>query len=264
MKKTLVVLLTLTICFGSFGSFADSVQFDTTSADQGVISVSYSGVSRQDSGQYKVMVQKGDDKVFYNLIDEEISVPLTYGNGNYNLALLEKVSGTEYKFVDKESLQVKMASSTAPYLTSSQTVKWTDANLMKATVSALVNDSMTDAEIVDAVYNYVVDTYSYDYDKIGGLTSLYTPNIDEFIVDGSGICYDYSALFAGMLRSQNIPTKLVKGYRSGIDAYHAWNEVYIDGQWIVVDTTSDAILKAAGMFTMMQQDSRLFTVVHTY
>lgn len=264
MKKTLVVLLTLVVCFGSFGSFADAVQFDTTSADQGVISVSYSLASNQNSGQYKVMVQSGNDKVFYNLIEDEISVPLTYGNGHYTVALLEKVAGTEYKFVDEESLQVKMAFPTAPYLTSSQTVNWTDANLMKATVNALVNDEMSDAEIVDAVYNYVVDNYSYDYDKINGLTSLYTPNIDGFMRDGSGICYDYSALFAGMLRSQNIPTKLVKGYRSGIDAYHAWNEVYIDGEWIVVDTTSDAILKTAGMFTMMQQDPRLFTVVHTY
>jgi transglutaminase-like putative cysteine protease len=260
MKKTLVVLLTLVICFGSFASFADSVYFDTASADQGVISVSY----RSNSGQYKVMVQKGSDKVFYNLVEDEISVPLTYGNGNYKIALLEKVSGKEYKFVDEKSLQVKMASSTAPYLTSSQTVNWTDANLMKATVNALVNDEMSDEEIVEAVYNYVVNTYSYDYEKINGLTSLYTPNIDAFMQDGSGICYDYSALFAGMLRSQGIPTKLVKGYRSGIDAYHAWNEVYIDGQWIVVDTTSDSILKASGMFTMMQQDSRLFTVVHTY
>lgn len=260
MKKTLVVLLTLAICFGSFASFADSVMFDTSSADQGVISISNPNAS----GQYKVMVQKGSEKVFYNMVEDEISVPLTYGNGTYNVALLEKVSGKEYKFVEEKTMQVKMASSNAPYLTSSQTVDWKDANMMKATVNTLVNDGMTDAEKVDAVYSFIVDNYSYDYDKINGLTSLYTPSIDEFLVDGSGICYDYSALFAGMLRSQGIPTKLVKGYRSGIDAYHAWNEVYIDGEWIVVDTTTDAILKSSGMFTMMQQDARLFTVVHTY
>lgn len=260
MKKTLVVFLAMVICFGTMGSFADTTYFDTTSADRGIISVSYQG----QSGQHKVMVQKGEDKVFYNLIDDSITIPLTYGSGTYKVALLEKVAGKEYKFVDEESVHVKMASPTAPYLTSSQTVNWKDAELMKATVRTLVNDDMSDSEIVDAVYNYIVDTYSYDYDKINGLTSLYTPNVDAFIQDGSGICYDYSALFAGMLRSQGIPTKLVKGYRSGIDAYHAWNEVYLDGQWIVVDTTTDAILKSDGMFTMIEQDPRQFNTIHTY
>ncbi len=60
MKKTLVVLLTFVICFGSIGSFADTAYFDTTSVDRGIISVSYQG----QSGQHKVMVQKGSEKVF--------------------------------------------------------------------------------------------------------------------------------------------------------------------------------------------------------
>lgn len=260
MKRTLAVLLVFVFCLGIIPTYAGNSIFDTSSVDQGVISVSYPN----NSGQYKVMVQKGNERVFYNLINNEIRVPLTYGNGQYDFALLKRVTGNEYELVDELSLNAKMASPNAPYLTSSQTVDWKDASLMEATMKTIVNDDMSDAEIVEAVYNYIVDNFEYDYEKINGLSNLYTPNVDEFLMDGTGICYDYSALFAGMLRSRNIPTKLVKGYRSGIDAYHAWNEVYLDGQWIVVDTTSDSILKADGMFTMMQQDSRLFTIVHTY
>lgn len=59
----------------------------------------------------------------------------------------------------------------------------------------------------------------------------------------SGICYDYASLFAGILRSQGIPAKLVKGYKSDLKEYHAWNEVLIDNKWIVIDTTYDAALK---------------------
>jgi transglutaminase-like putative cysteine protease len=260
MKKTLTVLLFVVFCFGIAPSFAENTTFDTSSVDQGVISIFYPN----DSAQYKVMVQKEDEKVFYNLINDEIHVPLTFGNGQYDVALLKKVTGNEYEFVDQVSFNTKMASTNAPYLTSVQTVDWEDASLMEATMNELVNDQMTDAEIVEAVYNYIVDNFEYDYEKINGLSTLYTPNIDEFIMDGTGICYDYSALLAGMLRSRNIPTKLVKGYRSGIDAYHAWNEVYLDGQWIIVDATTDSILKSEGMFTMMQQDPRLFNTVHTY
>ena len=39
-----------------------------------------------------------------------------------------------------------------------------------------------------------------------------------------GICFDYAALMAGMLRSQGVPCKLVVGYAG--KAYHAWINVY--------------------------------------
>ncbi|MBQ1472846.1 MAG: transglutaminase domain-containing protein, partial [Lachnospiraceae bacterium] len=40
-----------------------------------------------------------------------------------------------------------------------------------------------------------------------------------------GICFDYASLMSALLRSQQVPTKLVVGY-SGT-AYHAWISVYI-------------------------------------
>ena len=43
-----------------------------------------------------------------------------------------------------------------------------------------------------------------------------------------------------MLRSVDVPTKLIMGYKDDIESYHAWNEVYLDGQWMVMDTTYDA------------------------
>ncbi len=43
-----------------------------------------------------------------------------------------------------------------------------------------------------------------------------------------------------MLRSIDIPTKLVMGYKNDIEKYHAWNEVYLDGKWINLDTTYDS------------------------
>ena len=43
---------------------------------------------------------------------------------------------------------------------------------------------------------------------------------------GKGICFDYAALMAAMLRSQRIPTKLQVGYAG--EAYHAWISCYVD------------------------------------
>ena len=54
------------------------------------------------------------------------------------------------------------------------------------------------------------------------------------------------SLFAAMLRSVGVPTKLIKGESSNVEGYHAWNEVYINGKWRIVDTSYDSQLKAGG------------------
>ena len=51
------------------------------------------------------------------------------------------------------------------------------------------------------------------------------------MLSGTGICLDYAAVMASMLRSQNIPTRLEVGYAG--NAYHAWISTYItDIGWV--------------------------------
>ena len=86
-------------------------------------------------------------------------------------------------------------------------------------------------EKVAAIYNYVVRTLSYDYDKAATVQSGYLPNLDEVLRAKKGICFDYAALMTGMLRSQGIPCKLVIGYAGTV--YHAWISVWSeDTGWI--------------------------------
>ena len=99
---------------------------------------------------------------------------------------------------------------------------------------------LSDEELIQLYYNYVVTNIKYDYDKIQNLDYSYLPSNDATLVSGTGICYDYSSLLASMLRSQGIPTKLVKGYTSWTSVYHAWNEIYL--AWVIVDTTYDSYL----------------------
>ena len=51
--------------------------------------------------------------------------------------------------------------------------------------------------------------------------------VDKVLEAKKGICFDYSAVMAAMLRSQGIPCKLVIGYAGTV--YHAWINVYIEG-----------------------------------
>jgi transglutaminase-like putative cysteine protease len=79
-------------------------------------------------------------------------------------------------------------------------------------------------EKVQAVYDYVVDTLTYDRAKAATVKSGYLPDLDAVLAKKTGICFDYASLMTGMLRSQGVPCKLVVGYSGTV--YHAWINVY--------------------------------------
>ena len=82
-----------------------------------------------------------------------------------------------------------------------------------------------------AVYDFVCKNIKYDVKKAESTEKMYLPDPDETMSTGKGICFDYSALMTAMLRTQNIPTKLVIGYAGS--TYHAWISVYTEEQgWI--------------------------------
>jgi transglutaminase/protease-like cytokinesis protein 3 len=94
---------------------------------------------------------------------------------------------------------------------------------------------------VDAVYSWIVANIDYDDALADSITSneisVYVPDPDRTYNTRKGICFDYAALMCAMLRSQGIPTRLCVGQTSL--GYHAWNEVYFDGQgWVIVASFS--------------------------
>ena len=76
------------------------------------------------------------------------------------------------------------------------------------------------------MYNYVVTNLTYDKQLAATVQSGYLPVLDTVLANKTGICFDYAALMTGMLRSQNVPCKLVVGYAGS--AYHAWISVWSD------------------------------------
>ena len=115
-----------------------------------------------------------------------------------------------------------------------------------------------------ALYGYLVKNMEYDYDKIPTLTSDYIPSVEDTFEQLKGICYDYSALFASIQRNHGIPTKLVKGYSKYVEGYHAWNEVYIDGKWVIIDNTVDSTWKGSTTGLTMVKSTKYYTKVNEY
>lgn len=237
MKNKIVSFITLMIFVFSFSvSLADLSSLDLSNVNQGVVGVSY-----QDSdSKYKLMVKKGNEKYYYDLVDEQDYFPLQMGSGQYKVALMKNVSGNKYSYVETADILLESENEENLYLSSIQIVDINENPEAVELAKELTKGLETDKEKFQAIYQYVISNISYDYEKISSLGTVYVPRPDQTLSEGKGICYDYSSLMAVMLRSVDVKTKLVKGYSDNVASYHAWNEVMIDGEWKIVDSTSDA------------------------
>jgi transglutaminase-like putative cysteine protease len=133
----------------------------------------------------------------------------------------------------------------------------------------------TDLEVVTAVYDYVTQNISYDYDKAENVKSGYLPVVDETLASGTGICFDYASLMAAMLRSQRIPTRLEIGYVD--DMYHSWISVYIDeigwvedmiyfdgNKWSLMDPTLASYAKDQVVKDHMDNADQYYEIKYKY
>jgi transglutaminase-like putative cysteine protease len=187
-----------------------------------------------------VIIKKGAVFYNYNLKIDGIAenFPLQMGDGEYTVQVLivPPVTGkaalainSKYKYEAKNANDV--------FLNPSQFVNYNKDSKTVAKAEELVKNAKTDLEKVEAIYMYVVDNLAYDTAKAAKIVSgeiiRYIPVLDDIISTGRGICFDYAAVFAAMLRSQGIPAKLVMGYvtapnNPGQQVYHAWNEFYLE------------------------------------
>ena len=174
----------------------------------------------------KVQVKGPTTTYTYNINKGEWTVfPLSDGNGTYSVKVFKNVYDTKYSTVlSLNNLLVDLDDEYAPFIRPNQYVNYENAVNTMEKASTLLNDKMSMLEKVEAVYNYVTKNIKYDYEKAATVQSGYLPDLDLVLKEKKGICFDYASLMTGMLRSQNIPCKLVIGYAN--TEYHAWISVY--------------------------------------
>ncbi len=205
---------------------------DFSNSADGYITVSSETVPDK---KIKVQVSKGDEKYFYDFKGTTPfeTYPLQMGDGEYTVAVFENIEGDKYAQLMAASRNVTLASEFAPYLLPSKIVDYTPESNAVSESFVLTEAAKSDLEKTAEVYGYIVDNIKYDQQKADTVETGYLPNVDETLATSKGICYDYSALLAAMLRAQGIPVRLVMGYVQGVDVYHAWNEIFIrDVGWV--------------------------------
>ncbi len=196
---------------------------DVSNSSQGYCMIKYNG----GVPKIKVQITKGSVTYTYDLNarDAYEVFPFSEGNGSYTIKVFENVSGNQYSQAMSQTVNVSMADEFAPFLYPNQYVNFSANSAVVSTAAQITSGIGDEISKVKAVYNYVVGGFTYDTPKAQSVQSGYLPNVDAVLAAKKGICFDYAAVMAAMLRSQDIPTKLVVGYTG--DIYHAWVNVYI-------------------------------------
>ena len=267
MRKLLVsFLIGLAVMMNAtFAAAAAAPVFDTTGLNSGIVAIACNSDSDK---RLKVMVEKSGKSITYDLNNDGLTecFPLQMGEGQYRISVLENTSGTGYKYISTKEVDLDITDDKKIYLASVQNIRWNSDMEAIKTASKLTKGLSTDSEKIKAIYDYVTSNISYDYDKLAKLKKTYVPDIDNTIACGKGICYDFSSVFAAMLRSQGIPAKLIKGYSPNVEGYHSWNEVYNSdtGKWVVIDTTYDSQMKAAKKLYSMEKKQSQYSVSYEF
>ncbi len=240
-----------------------SAVVDYSNAKDGYIMASWTG----GSAKVKVLLTGPSGTQYqYDLrADGRYEVfPLSDGSGGYSVGVYKNLEGTQYSTVLGCKLDVKLADEFGPFLRPNQYVNFDAESRAVAKAAELCAGAADNLEKVGRVYTFVINSVAYDKEKAKTVKSGYLPDVDKTLATGKGICFDYAALMTAMLRSQNVPAKLIVGYTGSV--YHAWinvwseqegwieAKIYFDGkQWKLMDPTfasgsgsSDSILQYIG------------------
>ncbi len=120
----------------------------------------------------------------------------------------------------------------------------------------LTNGLESDYEKALALHDWICSYMYYDVDSLD-LEDTPPYFATDIVKSQRAVCLGFATLMASLCRSIDIPCNVASGYALGVggdtewtdetvstdEQNHAWNEVYVDGRWIIVDTTWDCANK---------------------
>lgn len=207
-------------------------------------------VSSIPNGEYYLQLYRGTQKSGVSYY------PLYYYEKGIRLRLSDNDIALEYSPVYEHN---KTMSSNARfsemaldyYLLPDSCIESEDEQIC-ALATQITMGATSDYEKVRLVYEWVCNNIWYDYDSYLGVESSdYSVQSTKVLKSKKSVCEGFADLTAALLRSQGIPTKVISGYALGVSTKgawnssnqktsktnHAWNEAYVDGRWVILDTT---------------------------
>ena len=105
-----------------------------------------------------------------------------------------------------------------------------------AECNLLITNDMSDLEKAMTIVSYIVGAMEYAYDENGQPEDdIWAHNLTGFAVYGYGVCESYSKTFMHLCLLNGVD--VIIGYGYGGNEKHAWNYIFIDGDWYGADIT---------------------------
>lgn len=102
-----------------------------------------------------------------------------------------------------------------------------------ATSNGLTYNLSSEYAKAKAIYTWIYESYAHiDYNEDEGIASM-----EALVKRRSGNALELSALNVGLLRSLDIPSRIVRGENASETAF--WVETYINGKWLISDVVKE-------------------------
>ncbi|MDR1245798.1 MAG: S-layer homology domain-containing protein [Clostridiales Family XIII bacterium] len=178
------------------------------------------------------------------------------------------------------------AATLAYYLLPSAKIQSNDERIIEL-ANTIIKTNNSDYENALRIHDWVSYNIWYDVDSFNGITPRRENSALSTLSDKYAVCEGYANLTVALLRATGISAKVVDGlavlgedmpnnadafynfskrldmnllYELGVNnGWHVWTEAYIDGKWLIMDTTwSSANTYKGGKFSEQGIDMRHF------
>lgn len=173
--------------------------------------------------------------------------PLEMGDGAYTAKVFLNLEGMNYESVLETAFELKIEHEEYRYLIPNHRVPYEAESSVAELARTLRIGAQTEAELVADAASWIVGNISYTGGPAAPEDEAAAPDLERVLAEKEGMCADFAALFAALLRINQIPCKVVFGMVETPEGpvYHAWNlalpqDAQDDGQWLLYDTTLGA------------------------
>lgn len=214
----------------------------------------------KDSYKEQIVLEAVDGRYSHNLY-------LRDGAGVYDIKIflnrtaLKYGEGASYLFTRTISVE-NTDDRDMSFLLPSKMVE-SDSEQITSLVKSLTKDAANDEEAMKKIHAYIIKTVKYDWEAFKDGSYVNNPyNAVAVLNRPLAVCAGYANLLAAMARAAGIRTKVIYG-KAKIDTGwydHAWNEVFINDQWEIVDSTWNVDRKDNKYYFI---DEAKFAIDHT-
>ena len=184
----------------------------------------------------------GDNATNYRCYPgEETKIGFPYGPGEYHLMVRFINPKNRWQYIFNETINVTEDEYESSLLASNTMSNYKQTNMIQIKVDEICKGLTSDRDKAFALFKWMSRNLFYDDSRLSEISWGYIPAYNRIIEKDGAICLDFAGFYAALCRSQGIKTRIDVGWVykgiSMLEGYHAWNEIYFDGDWHQIDPT---------------------------